>query len=441
MKRSDPRSSRKSVYRIAWILFALSFLISRGSPLADAVSLAHQLQNGVSAFRFAGIAILVLCWFSNIVFVATPLIRNAPRISIGWRVLLLGSLVVNVAILIFFPGYAKELNYWIWLGAFITATAALLLIRPDAAAAKIDDGVPAILWAWLGFTVFWIAVMTGAYLHPAKLVQPPVAALSKLKRYFEDPARALAAMDVDRIENELAGFEKETSNQLAVVVYPQAPSPDIESVTIHAAEAWKVGRQGRDNGAILFLFQKERVARLEVGYGLEAALPDAVARRILDEQLSRNVAQGDYAGGIDHTVRAIMDRVRSEYSGGGAAGAIRTTWARLRSVATTAGPLVWPFLRDAPMDARLGISFFGTLIGIGIASGIANAGRIALNLGRGAHNLIRRRPFRNGMIAVELGSVIDTLKLVAVLLIPLATVVVLIAGGGAFGGAGATIHW
>jgi len=448
---------RKKLYAAAWITFGLSLLVSRGSPIADAITFSRQLtKGGVTPYGFIGIVLFILGCFSNLILLASRIILHSTRPSLGWRILLIGSVVNNAAIgAFFYGGYLKDASYWLWLFAFVLATWSLLWLPADPVVAPPktrsrkkppvfeDQTVPVLLWAWLAFTFFWIGVMTSSFVHPPK----PVAAstlpkpLTRLTSYVDDLARVMPPADAARIDASLASFEKETSNQIAVVVFPEAPADDIEGFTIRAAETWKVGRQGRDNGAILFLFLKQRIARLEVGYGLEGALPDAVARQILDQQLSASVAHGNVAEGIDHAVAAMMERVRSEYTGGRAPGIVRTTLARLRSVFTVAAPQAWPFIRDTTADQRVGISFFLSLIGFGVADGIANAGRICANLARAAMNLVRRRPIGAGMIPVQLDSLIDTIKLIAIVAVPLAGIVVLIAGGGAFGGAGASIHW
>jgi uncharacterized membrane protein YgcG len=375
---------------------------------------------------------------------------------LGWRILLIGSVLNNAAIgACFYGAYLKDPAYWLWLLAFVAATWSLLWLPPDPVAAPPearstkktplfkDEEVPVLLWAWLACTFFWMGVMTISFLHPARLIAASTLPkpVKRLTSYVDDLASAMPAADAARVDATLAKFEKETSNQIAVVIFPEAPADDIEGFTIRAAETWKVGRQGRDNGAILFLFLKQRIARIEVGYGLEGALPDAVARQILDQQLASSVARGNVAEGIDHTVAAMMERVRSEYTAGRAPGAIRTTLARLRSVFTVAAPKAWPFIRDTTTDQRVGISFFIALIGLGIADGLANAARICANTARFAMNVIRHRPLAYGMIPVQLDSLIDTLKLIVILAVPLAGVVVLIAGGGAFGGAGASVQW
>jgi uncharacterized membrane protein YgcG len=448
--------SRKKVYAGAWIIFGLSLLVSRGSVIADAITFSRQLSAGVTPYGFVSILLFILGCFTNLILLATRIILHSTRPSKAWRILLIGSVINNAAIgACFYGGYLKDASYWLWLLAFVTATWSLLRLPADPVVAppksrswkkKVaidDETVPSLLWAWLAFTFFWIGVMIVAFIHPSKLIA--AAALPKpLKRltsYVDDLARVMPAADAARIDASLASFEKETSNQIAVVVFPEAPADDIEGFTIRAAETWKIGRQGRDNGAILFLFLKQRIARIEVGYGLEGALPDAITRQILDQQLASNIAQGNVAEGIDHTIAAMMERVRSEYTAGRAPGIVRTTLARLRSVFTVAAPQAWPFIRDTTADQRVGISFFLSLIGFGIADGLANAGRICANLARVATNLIRRRPLGFGTVPIQLDSLIDTIKLIAIAAVPLAGIVVLIAGGGAFGGAGASIHW
>ncbi len=449
---------RKTVYAAAWIVFGLSLLVSRGSVIADGITFSRQLQKGLAPYGFISVVLFILGCFSNLIFVATRLILHSTRASLGWRILLIASVVNNAAIgACFYGGYLKDASYWLWLLAFVLAAWSLLWLPADPVVASpkvrsskktpatVDEGVPGLLWSWLAFMFFWIGVMTVSYLHPQKPVTLSAAVapkpLKRLTSYVVDLSGALSPSDVARIDAGLERFEKETSNQIAVVVFAKAPAEDIETFTIHEAEAWKLGRQGRDNGAILFLFLEQHIARLEVGYGLEGALPDAMARQILDRQLAGSVARGDVAEGIDKTVAAVTERIRSEFTAGRAPGIIKTTWARLRSMITIIAPQVWPFLRDSTADQRAGISFFGSLIGFGLASGLANAGRICLNIGRAGTNLVRRRPLGHGMLPVELDSVADTVQLIALVAIPLAGVVVLIAGGGAFGGAGATIHW
>jgi len=71
-----------------------------------------------------------------------------------------------------------------------------------------------------------------------------------------------------------------------VVLFPELPSPSLEDFTIRTAQAWRVGQKKLDNGVILFVFVKDRKLRMEVGYGLEGALPDALAARIIADTIA-----------------------------------------------------------------------------------------------------------------------------------------------------------
>ena len=84
---------------------------------------------------------------------------------------------------------------------------------------------------------------------------------------------------------------------------------------MRAAQSWRAGRGKLDNGVVLFVFVQDRKVRLEVGYGLEGALPDITAHRIIDEQITPRFRTGDYAGGLEAAVTAIIAATKGEYKG------------------------------------------------------------------------------------------------------------------------------
>lgn len=100
---------------------------------------------------------------------------------------------------------------------------------------------------------------------------------------------------------------------MLVVVYPELPSASMEDFTVRAAQAWKAGRGKLDNGVVLFVFVKDRKMRMEVGYGLEGALPDATAKRIIEEQIAPAFRQDQPAGGLESGIDAIIAATRGEY--------------------------------------------------------------------------------------------------------------------------------
>ena len=133
-------------------------------------------------------------------------------------------------------------------------------------------------------------------------------------RYFNDSASLVDPATAQRLETRLREFDQATSTQVVVVIYPELPWPSLEDFTVRAAEAWKVGRKGLNNGAILFVFVNDRRVRIEVGYGLEGALPDAIANRIINEQIVPAFQQGRFSEGVEAGANAIMAATRGEYT-------------------------------------------------------------------------------------------------------------------------------
>ncbi len=132
-------------------------------------------------------------------------------------------------------------------------------------------------------------------------------------RYFNDYASLVSAVDGARFETQLRGFDTETSNQVVVAIFPELPSPSLEDFTIRTAQGWRAGRKKLDNGVVLFVFVKDRKIRLEVGYGLEGALPDALAKRIVDDEIASRFRAGDPVGGLSAGIDAILKATRGEY--------------------------------------------------------------------------------------------------------------------------------
>jgi uncharacterized protein len=136
---------------------------------------------------------------------------------------------------------------------------------------------------------------------------PPPAA------YFNDYAGVVSAADAERLDAKLRAFAAETSTQVVVAVFKDLPSPSLEDFTFRAAQSWRVGRKDWDNGAVFFVFVADRKMRIEVGYGLEGALPDILAGRILDERVRPRFRAGDWAGGLEAGVDGIVAATRGEY--------------------------------------------------------------------------------------------------------------------------------
>lgn len=127
-----------------------------------------------------------------------------------------------------------------------------------------------------------------------------------------DYANVLQPNQAQSLEAQLAQLERDTGHQVAVLTIPTLDGEDLEGFSIRVAESWKIGKKGFDNGAILLVAVKDRRLRLEVGYGLEGIMPDAIAKRITADYVVPYFRRQDYAGGIVAGIAAIDKILRKE---------------------------------------------------------------------------------------------------------------------------------
>lgn len=151
-------------------------------------------------------------------------------------------------------------------------------------------------------------------LFPAQL---PALETPQLAGRVTDLARMLPPESLQRLEQRLAAFERETSNQIAVLTIPSLQGDDIDRFSINVAEAWKLGQKGRDNGVLLVIAQAERKVRIEVGMGLQGVLPDITAGRIIRDVMRPYLESGNYDQGIAAGVGSIIAATKGEFKGTG----------------------------------------------------------------------------------------------------------------------------
>jgi len=143
----------------------------------------------------------------------------------------------------------------------------------------------------------------------------PAVALDtpQLTGRINDYAGMLSPEAAARLEQKLAAFEGETSNQVVVLTVPSLDGDDIDSFSIRVADAWKPGQKGKDNGVILILARAERKVRIEVGMGLQGVLPDITAGRIIRNVMRPYLQSGNYDQGIVAGTDAIMAAAKGEF--------------------------------------------------------------------------------------------------------------------------------
>ena len=140
----------------------------------------------------------------------------------------------------------------------------------------------------------------------------------KPDRYFNDYAHVVSPEAALRFNEQLAQFERETSNQVVVAVFPKMQSDsEIADYTYRVKEAWQVGQKGRNNGAVLFVFIQDRKMFIQVGYGLEGVLPDITAFDITEYHIKPHFRSNDYQGGLAEGIDLILKAIRGEYKGTG----------------------------------------------------------------------------------------------------------------------------
>ena len=127
-----------------------------------------------------------------------------------------------------------------------------------------------------------------------------------------DQTGTLSVSEISALTDRLKDLETRKGSQLAVLIVPTTAPETIEQFSIRVAEAWKIGRKKIDDGAILVVAKNDRKLRIEVGYGLEGALTDVTARRIIDENIVPKFRNGDFAGGISVGVEWIIAVIDGE---------------------------------------------------------------------------------------------------------------------------------
>ncbi len=136
-------------------------------------------------------------------------------------------------------------------------------------------------------------------------------AIPPLQHRVTDLTGTLNQAQTSALEQTLAEFEARKGSQIAVLMVPTTQPETIEQYAVRVEEQWKLGRKGVDDSVLLVVAKEDRKLRFEVGYGLEGALPDVAAKRIIEDDIVPRFRQGDFYGGI----RAGLDRVMRTIEG------------------------------------------------------------------------------------------------------------------------------
>jgi uncharacterized protein len=235
------------------------------------------------------------------------------------------------------------------------------------------------------------AVALAALLPLASAAQSPpweggsdgLKPIPSLTARVTDLTSTLSVGERQALEAKLASFESASGAQVAVLIVPTTAPEPIEAYSIRVADAWKVGRKGRDDGVLFLVAKDDRRMRLEVGYGLEGMIPDAIARRIVSEDVAPKFRDGRYAAGIDAGVDRIVAIVEKgelpppEKRASAQRGIAGFDWGTIAILALVVLPMIGGVLKA--MFGKVG----GATVGSVLAGGVAwiVVGSIAIAIG------------------------------------------------------------
>lgn len=152
-------------------------------------------------------------------------------------------------------------------------------------------------------------------LHAAESLPPAPT------QYVTDEAGVISSSVLAELNAQLAAFERETSNQIVAVVYPKIPEgAELDDYTQRLFQTWKIGQKKTSNGVLILVFVQNHKIRIQTGYGLEGALPDAICNRIIRETMAPAFRAGNYGAGLSAGITAVMQATKGEYKGNGKQG-------------------------------------------------------------------------------------------------------------------------
>ena len=212
-----------------------------------------------------------------------------------------------------------------------------------------------------GATALVLLAIAAAFLPRKPLEAPPAAPA----HWFDDRAKLVSPGYAAGKSEYLQGYLPIVlHSSVLIVTEPRAPAGAIEDYTANAANAWKIGAQGADNGVALFVFRDERTIRMEVGYGLEGSLPDVEAKHLVEDTLIPKFTAGRYEEGFDDFVSGLQDKLKA-YSdetrrSTSATGVVEYAIAVLRQTPRVARA-AWALFKESDLTGRIVLVLFGAI--------------------------------------------------------------------------------
>ena len=222
----------------------------------------------------------------------------------------------------------------------------------------------------------WLAtlalVLMASLAHAWEAGSDGLMPIPPLRDRVTDLTQTLSPAETQALVAKLAAWEQKTGNQLVVLLVPSTQPESIEAYGIRVADAWKIGRKGRDNGALLIVAKDDRKLRIEVGYGFEGTLTDAASRRIIADVIAPLFRQNQFGKGVEAGVDAIIATVDKDPAASEPPRAAPGTVARAKDIPIEM-LLILAFV-IVPVVGGVLRRIFGSVVGTTLGSGLAGVG-------------------------------------------------------------------
>ncbi len=162
-------------------------------------------------------------------------------------------------------------------------------------------------FSWsIGLVLMLLLVMVSGLAQAKLIAVPPLGAL------VTDLTGTIKPSDIAQLDAKLKAFETEKGSQIAVLIVSTTQPEDIAQYSIRVVEQWKIGRKKQDDGVLILVAKDDRKMRIEVGRGLEGAIPDLYAKRIIAEDIAPHFKQGDMLGGLNAGIDKVTGLITGE---------------------------------------------------------------------------------------------------------------------------------
>ena len=158
----------------------------------------------------------------------------------------------------------------------------------------------------------WLLVLSLGLWHATAAAQTALVPVPAYRAHVTDTAGALTEADRAALERQLAQFEAQHGTQIGVLIVPATAPEDIADYSQRVADAWKLGRAGVGDGLLIVVAVQERRVRIAPFKALEGAIPDVLAKRIIDQHIVPAFRRGDYAGGLHDALVQLQARITGE---------------------------------------------------------------------------------------------------------------------------------